>query len=104
MSSSGFIRIRRRLRQIWSQRLFDVNVTATVGMCNLVVPHMRLQGSGAIVNIESIGALVSLPWCSMYCASKFALRAYSRALRDERFCCRLRESINFDDADTAFDS
>lgn len=66
-----------------AQRMFDVNVFAAVGMCNLVVPQMRMQGSGAIVNIESIGALVSLPWCSMYCATKFALRAYSRSLGHE---------------------
>jgi short-subunit dehydrogenase len=63
--------------------MFAVNVSAAVGLTGLVIPHMRARRSGAIINIESIGSLVSLPWCSMYCATKHALRAYTRSLHHE---------------------
>ena len=66
-----------------AERMFAVNVSAAVGLTGLVVPHMRARCSGAIINIESIGALVSLPWCAMYCASKHALHAYTRSLHHE---------------------
>jgi NAD(P)-dependent dehydrogenase (short-subunit alcohol dehydrogenase family) len=66
-----------------AERMFAVNVSAAVGLAGLVIPHMRARRSGAIINIESIGSLVSLPWCSMYCASKHALRAYTRSLHHE---------------------
>src|SRR5258708_10287074 len=44
-----------------------------------------LQGlaSNRVINIESIGAWVSLPWSAMYCASKHALHAYTRSLHHE---------------------
>jgi len=66
-----------------AERMFAVNVSAPVGLTGLVAPHMRRRGDGAIVNIESIGSLVSLPWCAMYCASKHALHAYTRSLYHE---------------------
>lgn len=67
----------------FAERLFAVNVSAAVGLTRLVVPQMRKRRSGAVINIESIGALVSLPWCAMYCASKHALHAYTRSLHHE---------------------
>ncbi len=65
------------------RRMFDVNVMSAVGMTRLVVPHMRDRGAGALVNITSIGALVSLPWATLYCASKSAMYSYSEGLRRE---------------------
>lgn len=66
-----------------ARSMFDVNLFAAVHLVGLVTPIMRGQGGGAIVNIGSIGGLVSLPWCALYCASKFALHAFSESLRRE---------------------
>src|SRR3954470_324634 len=48
-----------------------------------VVPHMRRQGEGRIVNISSIGGKVAVPHLSPYCAGKFALTGFSDAVRAE---------------------
>jgi short-subunit dehydrogenase len=48
-----------------------------------VLPHMRRQGAGRIVNISSFGGLMGVPHLTSYCASKFALTGFSEALRTE---------------------
>ena len=65
------------------RRLFEVNVFAPLALAQLTIPHMRRQGGGMIVNIGSVGGFSSLPWASMYCASKFALHAINDSLRRE---------------------
>ena len=65
------------------RRLFEVNVFAPLAMAQLTIPYMKRQGSGTIVNIGSVGGFASLPWASMYCASKFALHAINDSLRRE---------------------
>jgi short-subunit dehydrogenase len=65
------------------ERMFAVNLWAAIGLTRLVVPQMRQRRAGAVINIESIGAWVSLPWCAMYCASKHALHAFTRSLQHE---------------------
>jgi short-subunit dehydrogenase len=66
-----------------TKRLFDVNVFGALAMAQQVVPIMLRQGSGTIVNIGSVGGLVSLPWAVVYCASKFALHAIDDSLYRE---------------------
>ncbi len=51
--------------------------------CLKVLPTMEAQGHGQIINIGSIGALQSVPTAAVYCATKFAVRAISDALRQE---------------------
>jgi short-subunit dehydrogenase len=48
-----------------------------------VVPHMRKQGGGRIVNISSIGGKMAVPHLAPYCAGKFALTGFSDAVRAE---------------------
>lgn len=48
-----------------------------------VIPHMRQRQSGRIVNVSSIGGLISVPHLLPYCTSKFALVGYSLGLRNE---------------------
>jgi short-subunit dehydrogenase len=48
-----------------------------------VVPHMRKQGGGRIVNISSIGGKIAVPHLAPYCAGKFALTGFSDAVRAE---------------------
>ena len=65
------------------RRQFEVNVFAASQICREVVPMMRVQRSGTIVNVSSIAGRVSVPLLGAYCASKFALEALSDALRVE---------------------
>lgn len=66
-----------------TKRLFDVNVFAPLALTQLVAPLMRRQGGGTIVNVGSVGGLVSLPWAVIYCASKFAVHAIDDSLHRE---------------------
>jgi short-subunit dehydrogenase len=61
----------------------DVNFYGTLRMIKAVVPHMRTQGGGRIINIGSLGGLLGLPLNSIYAASKFALEGVSDSLRLE---------------------
>ena len=60
--------------------------TNFVGICRTVqavLPAMRKQGGGTIVNVGSIGGLMGLPFQGLYSASKFAVDGYSEVLRME---------------------
>lgn len=63
--------------------MFELNYFAVLDMIQRVVPSMRRQGGGAIVNVSSIGGLVPLPWFSNYSASKFAVSGLTAGLRIE---------------------
>jgi short-subunit dehydrogenase len=66
-----------------SKRLFDVNVFSALALTQLVIPVMRRQRSGTIVNIGSVAGKVGLPWAVMYCSTKWALHCVNDALRRE---------------------
>jgi NAD(P)-dependent dehydrogenase (short-subunit alcohol dehydrogenase family) len=61
----------------------EVNFFAAAEMTRAVLPVMRAQRSGRILQLTSIGGLVSIGGFGPYCASKFALEGWSQALRDE---------------------
>lgn len=63
--------------------LFEVNVFAPARLAQLVLPGMRVRGSGTIVNVSSIGGVIALPLGAWYYASKHALEAFSDTLRME---------------------
>jgi short-subunit dehydrogenase len=65
------------------RRQFDTNVFGLIRMCQLVLPGMRAQGSGKIVNIGSMGGRLTFPGGGMYHATKYAVEALSDALRFE---------------------
>ena len=65
------------------RRQFEVNFFGTVNLTQLVLPIMRGQGGGRIVNIASCAAFFPLPFQSFYSAAKAALVAWSRALSGE---------------------
>jgi NAD(P)-dependent dehydrogenase (short-subunit alcohol dehydrogenase family) len=61
----------------------EVNLFAPARLIQLVLPHMRKQRSGTIVNVSSMGGEITFPLGAWYHASKHALEAYSDALRQE---------------------
>ncbi len=63
--------------------MFELNLFSMLGMTQLAVPHMRRQGAGTIVNIGSMAGKVTLPWLTMYSASKYAVGAMTDGLRME---------------------
>jgi NAD(P)-dependent dehydrogenase (short-subunit alcohol dehydrogenase family) len=65
------------------RRQFETNVFGLTRMCQLVLPGMRAQGSGRIVNISSMGANFTFPGGGIYHATKYAVEAISDALRFE---------------------
>ncbi|HST56961.1 MAG TPA: oxidoreductase [Solirubrobacteraceae bacterium] len=65
------------------RRQFDTNVFGLTRMCQLVLPGMRSQRFGKIVNVSSMGANFTFPGGGFYHSSKFAVEAISDALRFE---------------------
>jgi NAD(P)-dependent dehydrogenase (short-subunit alcohol dehydrogenase family) len=61
----------------------DTNFIGMVSLTKEVLPAMRKQGGGTIINFSSIGGLMGLPFQPFYSASKFAIEGFSEALRME---------------------
>jgi NAD(P)-dependent dehydrogenase (short-subunit alcohol dehydrogenase family) len=62
---------------------FETNVFGALALCRLVLPGMREQGWGKVVNVSSMGGRFTFPGGGVYHASKHALEALSDALRFE---------------------
>ena len=62
---------------------FDVNVYGPHRLIRAVLPAMRRERDGTIINLSSVAGRVSLPGGGVYCGSKFAVEAMSDALRNE---------------------
>ncbi|HEY8575214.1 MAG TPA: SDR family oxidoreductase [Devosia sp.] len=65
------------------ERMIDVNIKGVLWGIAAVLPAMKSQGFGQIINIGSIGALAVSPAAAVYCATKYAVRAISDGLRQE---------------------
>jgi NAD(P)-dependent dehydrogenase (short-subunit alcohol dehydrogenase family) len=65
------------------RRQFETNVFGLIRMCQLVLPGMREQGWGKIVNLSSMGGRLTFPGGGLYHATKYAVEAISDALRYE---------------------
>jgi NAD(P)-dependent dehydrogenase (short-subunit alcohol dehydrogenase family) len=65
------------------RRQFEVNVFGPVAMIQAVLPYMRKRRAGHILNITSMGGLITLPGISFYHGSKFALEGISETLGKE---------------------
>jgi short-subunit dehydrogenase len=72
------------------RRMFDTNLFGAVECIQAVVPIMRQQGGGDIVNISSVSGHISTPYMSGYAATKHAMNAIGKAARMEL----LRHNIN----------
>jgi NAD(P)-dependent dehydrogenase (short-subunit alcohol dehydrogenase family) len=63
--------------------LFDLHFFAPAALTRAVLPQMRSQGGGTIVQMSSVGGQVTAPGFGAYCATKFALEGLTETLRDE---------------------
>jgi NAD(P)-dependent dehydrogenase (short-subunit alcohol dehydrogenase family) len=63
--------------------LFELHFFAPAALTKAVLPQMRKQGSGSIVQMSSVGGQITAPGFGAYCATKFALEGLTQALRDE---------------------
>jgi NAD(P)-dependent dehydrogenase (short-subunit alcohol dehydrogenase family) len=69
------------MEQAWS--IFDTNFFGLVRMTRAVVPHMRHQGGGRIINIGSVLGFLPRPYNALYAATKHAIEGYSESLDHE---------------------
>jgi len=65
------------------QRMFDVNLMGVLNGTHVVLPSMIERRGGTIVNISSIAGRKTLPDHAVYCASKFAVHAFTEQIRAE---------------------
>ncbi|WP_339112845.1 oxidoreductase [Thioclava sp. GXIMD2076] len=65
------------------RRQFDVNVFGAVAVAKAFLPRFRTRRAGFILNITSMGGLITMPGIAYYCGSKFALQGISEVMRSE---------------------
>lgn len=66
-----------------AQAIFDTNFFGVVRMTRAVLPHMRAQGGGRIINIGSVLGFLPMPYGALYAATKHAIGGYSESLDHE---------------------
>ena len=76
-----------------AQSIFDTNFFGIVRMTRAVVPHMRNQRSGRIINIGSILGFLPAPFMAFYAATKHAVEGYSESLDHEIRTWGIRVSV-----------
>jgi NAD(P)-dependent dehydrogenase (short-subunit alcohol dehydrogenase family) len=76
-----------------ARALFETNFFGVMRMCNEVLPIMRRQGSGRIVNIASVLGFLPAPYMAVYAASKHAIEGYSESLDHEVRQFNIRVSV-----------
>ena len=62
---------------------FELNLFSLIDLTQLIIPHLRAQGDGRIVNVSSVAGRIARPLSSIYDATKHALEAISDGLRGE---------------------
>ena len=65
------------------RRQFDVNVLGLLATTQAVLPHLRAQGGGVIVNVSSVGGRMAFPLGALYHGTKFAVEGISESLQYE---------------------
>ncbi|MNJ94529.1 NADP-dependent 3-hydroxy acid dehydrogenase YdfG [compost metagenome] len=76
-----------------ARAIFDTNFFGIVRMTRTVLPHMRQQGSGRIINIGSVLGFLPLPYAALYTATKHAVAGYSESLDHELRTRGIRVSV-----------
>ena len=66
-----------------TQDIFDINVYGVMRMTKAVLPHMRAEGRGRIINVSSLSGFVPSPFMALYVSTKHAVEGYSQSLDHE---------------------
>ncbi|HEY9695553.1 MAG TPA: SDR family oxidoreductase [Oculatellaceae cyanobacterium] len=76
-----------------AQKQFNVNLLGPLALTQALIPGMRDQGGGRIINISSLGGRLAFPFGGLYSSSKFALEGISDALRMELAAFNIKVSV-----------
>lgn len=76
-----------------AESIFATNFFGVVRMTRAVVPHMRRQGGGRIINIGSVLGFLPMPYGALYAATKHAIEGYSESLDHELRTRGIRVSV-----------
>jgi NAD(P)-dependent dehydrogenase (short-subunit alcohol dehydrogenase family) len=76
-----------------ARAIFDTNFFGILRMTRAVVPHMRRQGTGRIINIGSVLGFLPMPYGALYAATKHAVEGYSESLDHELRTRGIRVSV-----------
>src|SRR5206468_374324 len=68
---------------VQAQSLFEVNVFGVFRVTNAVLPTMRRQGKGRIINLSSVQGFIPAPYFALYSSTKHAIEGYSESLDHE---------------------
>lgn len=79
-AGAGFARNTEQATEEELQWVTDVNYHGVVRCTNAVLPQMRKQRRGHIINVTSVGGLIGQPFNELYCAAKFAVEGYTESL------------------------
>src|SRR5207249_7109794 len=77
-----------------AKSIFDTNFFGIVRMTRAVVPQMRHQGGGRIINIGSVLGFLPAPYMALYAATKHAIEGYSESLDHELRTKGIRVSVS----------
>lgn len=76
-----------------ARSIFDTNFFGIVRMTRAVLPHMRQQGAGRIINIGSVLGFLPMPYGALYAATKHAIEGYTESLDHELRTRGIRVSV-----------
>jgi NAD(P)-dependent dehydrogenase (short-subunit alcohol dehydrogenase family) len=76
-----------------ARSIFETNFFGLIRMTQAVVPHMRRQGNGRIINIGSVLGFLPMPYGALYAATKHAVEGYSESLDHELRTRGIRVSV-----------
>ena len=76
-----------------ARSIFETNFFGIVRMTRAVVPHMRRQRAGRIINIGSVLGFLPMPYAALYAATKHAVEGYSESLDHELRTWGVRVSV-----------
>lgn len=65
------------------ERVLDVNLRGVIHGCKIFLPDLGARPQAHIVNVSSMAGLAGMPWQTLYCATKFAVRGFTASLRTE---------------------